>query len=182
MPITLTRSLLTILIPGLIATAPWLIWLVQHTTATLGADKNATLANAFIFALVAVAGSVCEGLGTYLEYRWDDQLETKHQVQEHWIRYLKYDGAREPVAFRYLSRLVTTMYFELSMLFAVPSFVIGSTLLAILRFPTHVIALAVVGALLFVLSALYFYHQGKQTHEGICKVRKAIDLPVRAAS
>src|SRR6476659_6764294 len=182
MPITLTRSLLTILVPGLVATAPWLVWLVQHTTATLGADKNATLANAFIFALVAVVGSVCEGLGTYLEYRWDDQLEAEHQVQEHWIRYLKFDGAREPVAFRYLSRLITTMYFELSMLFAVPSFIFGSTLLAVLRFPTHVIALTIAGALLSAFATWYFHHQGKQTHAGICKVRKAIDLPAKPAS
>jgi hypothetical protein len=182
MPYTLTRSLLTILVPGLVATAPWLVWLVQHTDATLGADKNATLANAFIFALVVVAGSICEGLGTYMEYRWDDQLEAKHQVQEHWIRYLRYDGAREPVAFRYLSRLVTTMYFELSMLFAVPSFICGSTLLAVLRFPAHAVALTLAGVVLSALAMLYFHYQGKQTHEGICKIRKAIDLPAKAAS
>lgn len=117
MPTTLTRSLLTVLIPGLVAVAPWLVWLVQYTSATFGANENAVLANALIFALVVVAGSTCEGLGTYLEHRWDRQLEATHQVQEHWIRYLSYSGEREPVAFRYLSRLVTTLYFELSMLF-----------------------------------------------------------------
>ena len=36
MPMTLTRSLLTVLIPGLVFIAPWLLMLVQHTEATLG--------------------------------------------------------------------------------------------------------------------------------------------------
>jgi hypothetical protein len=177
MPMTLTRSLLTILIPGLVAIAPWLVALVQYTSATFGADKNQTLANALIFALVAVAGAMCEGLGTYLESRWDDQLEDKHQVQEHWMRYLRYSGEREPVAFRYLSRLVTTMYFELAMFFAMPSFVAGATLLAALRFPTHQCLVIICGVVSAPLAMGYFYYQARQTHEGMCKVRKAIDLP-----
>lgn len=46
MPMTLTRSLLTILIPGVVATAPWLLLLLSETSAALvlgGAEpaKNA---------------------------------------------------------------------------------------------------------------------------------------------
>ena len=181
MPTTLTRSLLTVLIPGLVAVAPWLVWLVQYTSATFGANENAVLANALIFALVVVAGSTCEGLGTYLEHRWDRQLEATHQVQEHWIRYLSYSGEREPVAFRYLSRLVTTLYFELSMLFATPVFVGGATLLASMRFPAQrcwIIPLGIVVAVSFIA---YFRYQARQTHEGMCKVRKSINLPARPA-
>ena len=182
MPTTLSRSLLTIIIPGLVAVAPWLVFLVQHTTATLGADENAVLSNALIFALVVVVGSTCEGLGTYLEYRWDDQLESKHQVQEHWIRYLRYSGEREPVAFRYLSRLVTTLYFELAMLFAAPSFVVGATVLAALRFAQNRWWIIPLGVMLAIAFAFYFRYQAKQTHEGMCKIRKEIELPAAAAS
>lgn len=177
MPMTLTRSLLTILIPGLVATAPWLVAIVQYTNATFGADKNQILANALIFSLVAVAGAICEGLGTYVESYWDGRLEEEHQVQEHWMRYLRYSGEREPVAFRYLSRLVTTMYFELAMFFAIPSFVAGATVLAVLRFPDHDTLAVICGVVGALLAMAYFYYQAKQTHEGMCKVRKAIDLP-----
>lgn len=181
MPTTLTRSLLTILIPGLVAVAPWLVWLVQYTSATFGADESFVLSNALIFALVVVVGSTCEGLGTYLECRWDAKLEAKYQVSEHWIRYLRYSGEREPVAFRYLSRLVTTLYFELSMLFATPSFIVGATVLAALRFSDYRCWIVSSGFVLAVVSVLYFRYQARQTHEGMCKVRKEIDLPSKDA-
>ncbi|MBJ6979925.1 MULTISPECIES: hypothetical protein [unclassified Luteimonas] len=172
---------MTVLIPGLVAVAPWLVWLVEHTPATLGADQSAVLANALIFALVVVAGSTCEGLGTYLEHRWDGKLESEHQVQEHWFRYLNYCGEREPVAFRYLSRLVTTLYFELAMLFATPTFVAGATLLAAVRFPNFRFWIASGGVLVGVAFVLYFRYQARQTHEGMCKVRKALNLPATNA-
>ena len=181
MPTTLTRSLLTVLIPGLVAVAPWLVWLVQYTSATFGADENPVLANALIFALVVVAGSTCEGLGTYLEHRWDERLENQYQVRDHWIRYLSYSGEREPVAFRYLSRLVTTLYFELSMLFATPSFVAGATLLAAMRFPDQRCWIIPFGIAIAGTFIAYFRFQARQTHEGMCKVRQSINLPARPA-
>lgn len=182
MPTTLTRSLMTVLVPGLVAVAPWLVWFVQHTSATFGADESAVLANALIFALVVVAGSICEGLGTYLECRWDKSLESEYQVEEHWIRYLSYAGAREPVAFRYLSRRVTTLYFELAMLFATPSFVAGVTLLAVMRFTHLRWWLVLIGIVVAVASAWYFHFQASQSHRSMCKVRKDIDLPANNSS
>ena len=177
MPMNLSRSLLTILIPGLVATAPWLLVLVQHTSATLGFDTNPTIANALVFALVAVVGSMCEGLGTYREAKWDAKLESKYSVQEHWHRYLAYRGEREPIAFRYLSRLVTTLYFELSMFFAVPFFILGACALAALRFPQHQ-SLFVISAIgLTPLSMWFFDYKARQTHEGMCKVRMHLNLP-----
>lgn len=181
MPTTLTRSLMTVLVPGLVAVAPWLVWLVQHTSATFGADENPILANALIFALVVVAGSICEGLGTFLECRWDRELEKEYQVTEHWIRYLKYAGEREPVAFRYLSRRVTTLYFELAMLLATPSFVVGSTLLAVMRFQNLRWWLVLSGTLVTAASAWYFHFQARQSHKSICAVRKDIDLPANSS-
>jgi hypothetical protein len=177
MPTTLTRSLLTVLIPGLVAVAPWLVFFVQHTSVTFGAEQNSVLANALIFALVVVVGSMCEGLGTYLESRWDKDREEQYQVKEHWIRYLRFDGAKEPVAFRYLSRLVTTLYFELAMIFATPVFLLGSTLLAALRFPEFRFWIVALGVALAIFSVVYFRYQARQTHEGMCKVRREIDLP-----
>lgn len=39
-PTTVTRSILTVLVPGLVAVTPWLLALVQHTQATFGFDKR----------------------------------------------------------------------------------------------------------------------------------------------
>lgn len=180
MPTTLTRSLLTVLVPGLVAVAPWLVWLVQHTSATFGAEESAVLANALIFALVVVVGASFEGLGTFLEARWDVERETEYQVQAHWMRYLSYAGAHEPVAFRYLSRLVTTLYFELSMLFAAPTFVAGTTLLAALRFANYRIWIILSGIFAFGAFAWYFCYQARESHETLCRVRMQITLPVTA--
>lgn len=181
MPTTLSRSLLTVIIPGLVATAPWLVFLVQHTEATFGAEKSSVLSNAFIFALVVVVGSTCEGLGTYLEFKWDAKLEEKYKVNDHWLRYLRYSGEHEPVAFRYLSRLVTTLYFELAMLFAATSFALGATVLASLRFEQQRCWIIPSGIAVAVLLAVYFRYQAKQTHSGICKLRHDLDLPAVVA-
>src|SRR5688572_3098080 len=134
MPMTLTRSLLTVLIPGLIAIAPWLLMLVQHTSATLGFKEYSTLANALVFASAAVAGSFFEAQGTRFELAWDKERESEFSVQENWYAYLARNVEREPVAYRYLSRLVTTLYSELAMIFAAPCFFLGACVLASLRF------------------------------------------------
>lgn len=60
-PTTISRSVLTVLVPGLVAIAPWLLALVQHTQATFGFDKYPTLAHLMLFASIVVTGSVFEG-------------------------------------------------------------------------------------------------------------------------
>jgi hypothetical protein len=177
MPMTLTRSLLTILIPGLVATAPWLLALVQYTSATLGIEKNATLSNALIFSLAAVIGSLCEGLGTHIEVYWDSKREKEYDIEKNWYRYLNYAGEREPVAFRYLSRCVTSLYFELSMFFAVLFFLLGSALLASLRFEQYACAIWIAAVVVTPLTMWYFLYQASNTHAGMCKVRMKMMLP-----
>src|SRR3979490_266949 len=112
MPTTLTRSLLVVLIPGIVAIAPWLLALVQYTTATLGFATNAPVGSALVFSAAAVAGSVLEGLASHIEVRWDRQLESQFAVHENWYAYLSRTFDHEPVGYRYLSRMVTTLYFE----------------------------------------------------------------------
>ena len=174
MPMTLTRSLMTILIPGVVAAAPWFLILIQHTQATLGFDKNPIIANAVLFSAVAVLGSIFEGIGTHIETKWDRDLESEYDVLRRWYRYLNHQSEHEPVAFRYLSRLVTTLYFELSMLIAVPIFIIGACILSALRFPSFICFIVSSGLILLVLSIWYFHMQAKNTHNGICKIRMNI--------
>lgn len=182
MPMTLTRSLLTILIPGLIAIAPWLLILVQHTSATLGFGEFTTLANALVFASAAVAGTFFEAQGANLEVSWDKELDSTHQVKENWFIYLSRAVDREPVGYRYVSRLATTLCFELAMIYATPIFVVGACALAAFRFPSFVVVvtISVGGLILTVASSVYFYLQARCTHTVLCETRK--ELNVRTAS
>ena len=175
MPMTLTRSLLTILVPGIVAISPWLLALVQNTSATLGFDKSTSLANALVFAAAAVVGCVCEGFGTMVEAKWDKERESEYSIRENWHSYLAHRFDKEPVGYRYISRLVTTLYFELSMLFAIPWFLLGGFILASLRFPDHSIIFALVTLTALMVSGHYLHWQARCTHRVLCETRQELN-------
>lgn len=181
MPTTLSRSLLTILIPGLIAICPWLLVIVQNTPAMLGFGKYDMLANALVFCAATVVGSICERIAACLEHRLDGEREAQHKVQENWSDYLYRKVDPEPVAFRYLSRLVTHLYFELGMLCAAPSFILGSVVLAWHYVPNLCVPLAIVGQSLAVGSCCFFYTQARGTHLLLCKTREELNKRLRRA-
>lgn len=173
-PTNITRSTLTVLVPGMIAITPWLLALVQHTDATLGFKEYPTLAHAALLSAVIVAGTLCEGLGTWLETSWDKSREDELEVAEHWFVYLSRTLDREPVGYRYLSRLATAMHFELSMFFAAPLFIIGAGVLTSLRFP-NLFWLEFSATLMLVGGAMAFFSwQAHSTHKVICTTRREI--------
>ena len=175
MPTTLTRSLLVVLIPGVIAIAPWILVLLQYTSATFGLDRYRGVAYALLFACAAVTGSMFEGLASFVEVRWDKERESTFAVHENWYVYLTRMLEPEPVGYRYLSRLATIFHFELSMLLAVPIFFFGSGLLAALRFRTYSYAIAAVSVVAVVGSFFYFKWQARTTHEVLCRTRSEIN-------
>src|SRR5687767_13785883 len=87
-PVNLTRSILTVLVPGIVAMSPWLLALVQHTSATLGFKEYQTLAHAGLFAAAIVVGTLCQGFGSFLERQWDKDLNKELEVNENWYAYL----------------------------------------------------------------------------------------------
>ncbi len=174
MPIDLTRSILVVLIPGAVAVAPWLLWLVQHTDATLGyAEKFTAIANGVSFATAAVAGLTCETLGTWIEVRWDKEREAQYSIMENWYAYLARKVDPEPVGYRYLSRLATMFYFELSMLVATVPFAVGTALLTYLRFETCWYVLAIAAAAIALIA--YFRVNARKTHTVLCRTRQELN-------
>lgn len=137
MPTTLTRSLLVVLLPGVVTVSPWLLALALYTEATLGLDDYPALGHALLFACVAVVGSIFEDLGTHIEVHWDRRRETEYSLKDNWYAYLAHKFEAEPVGFKYMARLATTLYFELSMAFAAPTFMAGAGVLAASRFPDY---------------------------------------------
>src|SRR5688572_4361682 len=124
-PLTLTRSLLTILIPGAVAVAPWALYLLLSYPSVWDLyEKHALPSQVLLFAVCVVVGSLFEGASTYLETRLDCSVGKRDSpdgtddtwVDKDWINYLAASfGGGEPVAYRYLSRKVTSFYFELGM-------------------------------------------------------------------
>ena len=175
MPMTLTRSLLAVLIPGAIAITPAMIYLLSATTSVPIYKEYTALTNAMLFCIAAIVGSFCEGMGTHFEARWDKALQRKFQVTKNWYQYLARVFESEPVGYRYMSRLATTLYFELSMSVALVFFGVGSALLA--HFHAEYLGwLLAIGALAACyLLSYYFYWQAKCTHEALCRTRRQLN-------
>ncbi len=181
MPITLTRSLLVILIPGGISMIPWLI------TVAIISEKNLSfytsyslLFNILGFAMAVIVGMFFEGFNTFIECRWDKEREEKYLVNKNWYDYLSFKYEKEPVGFRYLSNRVTTMYFEMAMVWTSLIFSTGLIfLIYIINSKSKIVYLMVIVVLAFI-SISYFYRQAKNTHEVLCKTRMEINRRLAA--
>ena len=135
MPLTLTRSLLTVLIPGMVAVAPWLLLLVlQHQVLIDWYKRYPLPLHVSSFAVVVILGATLEGIGSYIEHKWDrshakkqpPSYQNEDWVAKDWFSYLSRSfGDSEPVGYRYLSRKVTTLYFELGLMLAAPISILG---------------------------------------------------------
>lgn len=174
MPMTLTRSLLSILIPGIVAAAPWLLLLVAETEIGDAYTRYQFIANTLLLALIVVVGSVFEGIGTFLEVLWDKERDAKYQIDENWYDYLARSFENEPVGYRYISRRATTMYFEISMSIAIPIFVAGCAVLLGNSYPDEWLYIALASLILGAVLAIYFYWQGRCTHKVLCVTRKEL--------
>jgi len=168
----LSRSVLNTLVPGLVAIAPWFLLLLQHTSATLGLKEYPTVANAFLFGAVAIAGSLCNSFGTAIEANiFDVAQREKYAVEDDWFDYLAFNE-QEPVGFRYLGRLYTTLSFELAMVMAAPSFALGGAFLLYLRFPfIGVPAGILIGTVATIVVISVFYTQARLSHQALCETR-----------
>lgn len=175
MPLTLTRSLLVILIPGLIAVVPWLLWVVNNFGPPQQFYKDfPQVVWGTLFILATVIGTALDMVSTSLEVEWDEKREKKYQVADNWFDYLARTFSTEPVGYRYLSRMVTRMYFELTMSLAVLVSAPGFALLYGVwskkcYWCAGVIVLVSAGI------AYWFNRSAWHSHEVLCKTRLEIN-------
>lgn len=176
MPFTLTRSILVVIIPGLIALAPWALWVASKIPQFGGLYSTyATLVNASLIGVGIIIGSFIEGAMSHLEVKWDTKCEEQYKVRDNWFDYLAQQFKAEPVGFRYISRLATTMYFELSMMAATPIALLGFAILIYDHSPFWR-CIGSVGMVLFALgSIIWFCWQAKCTHKVLCEARKELN-------
>jgi hypothetical protein len=176
LPFTLTRSILVVILPGLVASAPWVLLAAKEWPELSQLYREfPTPANAVLLALIVVLGTTFEGLGSFLEDRWDDELEDECQVDRNWYRYLARVCEHEPVGFHYLSSFVTSLYFELSMMFASLILFIGLAALCLVsgiwaaRWFSLLLALVGLGV------SYYYRWQARTSHRVLCETRQALN-------
>jgi hypothetical protein len=176
MPLTLTRSLLVVIVPGIVAIAPWLFWAIREWPDVKHLYSSFPVPfNAFALAIVIVTGSVFEGLGSVLEARWDNEREADHQVKENWHGYLARVCKHEPVGFRYLSGLATSFYFELAMILASLSFFLGLAFLCLVSGLQQGRVFGVIFVIIALGSAWYFRWQARCSHQVLCATRQELN-------
>jgi len=91
----------------------------------------------------------------------------------------------EPVAYDYIKRMVTNLYFELSMTFAIPSCLIGLAAVLSWEPPPFNSYLARIPLLALGLAfTWFFYISARASHEVLCKTRREVNkrLDARAAA
>lgn len=175
MPITLTRSLLVILVPGGVAVSPWFIWVALSSSEVLSIyDKYPIVLNTLAVAAFVIIGSIFEGVGTHFEVYWDNKVDLALDLRENWYAYLAKVCATEPVGFRYISRMATTMYFELSMMLASVLFWAGVVTGIVSWNPTNAGCYSVLCVGFAVGSVAYFYWQARCSHRVLCEARAEI--------
>lgn len=176
MPFTLTRSILVVVIPGLVALGPWSLWVVFKIGNFEELYKSySILINASLVGVAVIIGSMFEGLLSHLEVRWDKEREQEFKVRDNWFDYLAQQCSAEPVGFRYISRMLTTMYFELSMMVAAPLSLTGIAVLIYDHSPSWRCLGAAALVLLASGAVWFFFREAKSTHGVLCEARKEIN-------
>ena len=179
MPMTLTRSLLTVILPGMVAVAPWLL-IAMMANADLRHLylKYSVAFHACAFGVAVLVGSIFEEIGCYLERRWDREVgdgdrpsrEINWLVKD-WYTYLgRSFGSGEPVGYRYASRKVTSMYFEIAMMFAVPCSLFGFSMLFV-ALHGELDHLFYTFMLLSLFGFFLFSRMAHDTHQLLCELR-----------
>jgi hypothetical protein len=114
----IARPIATVLIPGAIAVAPYVIVVQHYIPQVLDFWKIHDAAfSAIVVACMLAAGLLLEDLGALLEGFVLDPLLTDRvpDHRENWNKYLKLKIKDEFVGQRYLRTMVTSLKFELAM-------------------------------------------------------------------
>lgn len=113
----LFRVVVTIVIPGSAAVAPWVALLVaEYPGLGAFAEAHTTLATSALLALIVAAAHLVENWGSWVEVLWDAILaRDDHRHHSNWNKYLRLAFKTEPVGHRYLRTITLRMKFELNM-------------------------------------------------------------------
>jgi hypothetical protein len=122
------RAVVTQVLPGLIASAPWIIALYDWSPgARAFLSQSTPVATAALFLAAVFWGFVCEDFGARAEV-WIERWQTRKNragARDNWFNYLRRVYMVEPPGIRYMRTLVTRMKFELNSCLALLTASIG---------------------------------------------------------
>ena len=171
------RPALMLLIPGLVAGAPFLFVLLTYQPAVLDfADSHATLSTFLSFVASAVFGMITYDLGSHIEVSFiDRRLKRKSNstIVEDWYRYLRSYLPDRLVAYNYIHDRVLFLHFELGMTAALPFCAVGTTWAWFVRcdFPTTWFIYSIAG--LF-FATFFFLYEACSTAQMLADLRKEL--------
>jgi hypothetical protein len=145
-------------------------WLVIAQSAWM--DFGDTVRGVLMFVVVAAVGGTMEIAASEVENRLDESHKDAKVLEDDWYRYLCQASDKKSVVFGYISHLVDGLYFELAMVFALPSFGIGMAVITWMTLQAE--WYFVVGSALPGLGSLWFYSQAKHTHVALYKTRRQL--------
>jgi O-antigen/teichoic acid export membrane protein len=166
----LLRIIAGVVIPGAVASVPWLL-VVAQTYPAFGdwIFSGEILPNTTLVIVVFCAGMFLENFGSRLEVFFDRENKMNEAA---WSRYLQQPQG-ELVGHGYISSVVTRFKFELGMIFALP---IAALAAAVLAFCQN--AMPQVPAAFFIPSALaatgYLFLEAKRGAQVLDKTRKIV--------
>ena len=129
----LFRPFVTLIIPGGVATGPWLLVIDEwYPAVPQFLDHHSAAAWLCVLSAMVATGLVLENLGSNIEvYAWDRCLSKKRPShQQNWHRYLRLNTQDQIVGQRYLRSVLIWMKFELAM---VPAMAASASGLAVLQ-------------------------------------------------
>jgi hypothetical protein len=176
MPLTLTRSLLAVILPGFVAIASWVMLLVLEMPGFAEVYRQYPMPlNAFAIGCAILVGSILETIMSYLEEYWDRAREKNFDVNRDWYDYLALELDKvAPVGFEYISRKVTEMFFELTMALAAPSFLFGVAVVLHRHAPGADARWTVASLIGAILSAGLFLAAARHSHKELCRTRSQL--------
>lgn len=124
------RIFITTLVPGFVGIAPWLagvFWPELQYVETWARSGVLVPISATLFGFVLAAGFICEDLGSRVELAWADKwLERRcRRLASNWKVYLGQRRDSELIAQGYLRAILLRFKFELSMIPATFSCLLG---------------------------------------------------------
>lgn len=117
------RVVVVIVLPGLLATFPWLAWFFWPELLEIDYWREVGIAaGLFVLAIAMIAGMILEDIGAHIEVRVIDPYVCKDkgvhpdEFEKQWMGYLMTESNDRFVAHRYIRAMVTRFKFELSMI------------------------------------------------------------------
>jgi uncharacterized membrane protein YbhN (UPF0104 family) len=170
------RPIVTIVVPGAIATGPFVLLAGYYFPQTHNLWEQHPSAFVTILTVCVLAiGLILEDLGGHIEKDlWDCKIKKKYQRQdEDWDKYLQLRLQDEIVGQRYIQDIKTRMKFELSMVPALLTFLVG-LIWTNAQYNLWSLFGGIVSSMIILLIAAYLAYESFLSAEILSRTRKLI--------